>query len=318
VRATVDDAALPDFRHEALLYSGQDDFLVGTGAFIREAVAAEEPILVVVSAAKIAMLKDTLGPDERKVQFADMANVGLNPARIIPAWVDFVAQHAGPGRRLRGIGEPIWSERAQDELVECQRHEALLNVAFDNAADFWLLCPYDITALDRAVVEEAHRSHPYVAGASGHAAGQPYAGDAVADTHLHTPLPNPGGRPHVLHFDEGSLAAVRRMVSRHAARAGFGPERIADAVFVVNEVAGNSITHGGGAGTLLVWSDPGALVCDVRDHGRIGHPLADRSRPGPGIDGARGLWLANQLCDLVQLRSFKEGSVVRLHMRSAR
>jgi hypothetical protein len=39
-----------------------------------------------------------------------------------------------------------------------------------------------------------------------------------------------------------------------------------------------------------------------------GKPTADR---GSGF----GLWLANQLCDLVQIRSFSTGSVVRLHVR---
>ena len=29
----------------------------------------------------------------------------------------------------------------------------------------------------------------------------------------------------------------------------------------------------------------------------------------------RGLWLANQLCNLVQIRSSPEGTTVRLHMR---
>jgi hypothetical protein len=33
--------------------------------------------------------------------------------------------------------------------------------------------------------------------------------------------------------------------------------------------------------------------------------------------GGYGLWLANQLCDLVQVRSFPTGSAVRLHMRLA-
>ena len=28
-----------------------------------------------------------------------------------------------------------------------------------------------------------------------------------------------------------------------------------------------------------------------------------------------GLWLANQVCDLVQVRSFPTGTVVRLHLR---
>ena len=57
-----------------------------------------------------------------------MAVLGHNPARIIPAWRDFADAHAGP---IRGIGEPIWPGRGADELVECQLHESLLNVAFD-------------------------------------------------------------------------------------------------------------------------------------------------------------------------------------------
>jgi hypothetical protein len=46
--------------------------------------------------------------------------------------------------------------------VERQRHEALLNLAFAGAADFWLLCPYDTEALDGSVIDEAHHSHPVV------------------------------------------------------------------------------------------------------------------------------------------------------------
>jgi DcmR-like sensory protein len=49
------------FRHEALLYAGDDGFLEGTLPWIRDAVAAGEPILVVVSAARIARLREELG-----------------------------------------------------------------------------------------------------------------------------------------------------------------------------------------------------------------------------------------------------------------
>jgi anti-sigma regulatory factor (Ser/Thr protein kinase) len=313
VSAVAHDGA---FRHEALLYAGDEEFLRGTGSFIDEAVAAEEPTLVVVSAARIAMLRDRLGTDADRVQFADMAEVGTNPARIIPAWTDFVAMNAGSGGRLRGIGEPIWKGRTAPELAESQRHEALLNVAFRGAESLWLLCPYDVEQLDAAVIEEAHRSHPFVGAADQHRLSPSYDDGAVADTHLHTPLPDPGGTPLALPFDAGCLPAVRRLVARQAARAGFAPERIADVVFAVNEVANNSLQHGGGVGQLLVWSDRDALVCEVRDRGHLGHPLADRTRPRPDIDAKRGLWLANQLCDLVQLRSFAGGSVVRVHLSS--
>ena len=49
-----------------------------------------------VSAARIARLREELGADAaERVTFADMAEVGINPARIIPAWREFVDAHAG-------------------------------------------------------------------------------------------------------------------------------------------------------------------------------------------------------------------------------
>src|SRR3981081_1750698 len=115
--------AVDEFRHEALLYAGMSDFLAGTVPFIRGGLHADEPVLVVEGAAKIALLRAELGADASSVVFADMARVGANPARIIPAWRDFVNQNGGRGRRLRGIGEPIWNGRSPVELVECPPHE---------------------------------------------------------------------------------------------------------------------------------------------------------------------------------------------------
>jgi hypothetical protein len=57
------------------------------------------------------------------------------------------------------------------------------------------------------------------------------------------------------------------------------------------------------------------MVCEIRDKGRFHKPLVDRERPLRSIAAPRGLWLANQLCDLVQIRSLPEGTVVRLHKR---
>src|ERR687887_858930 len=149
------------FRHEALFYAGRDDFVRRASAFLRDAVAAEEPTLVVVDATKIDLLREELDGSADAIHFADMAEVGANPARIIPAWREFVTRHAAIGRRLRGIGEPILPERTAAELAECERHESLLNLAFTGSPSWWLVCPYDTEALDPAVVEEARRTHPY-------------------------------------------------------------------------------------------------------------------------------------------------------------
>ena len=88
-------------------------------------------------------------------------------------------------------------------------------------------------------------------------------------------------------------------------------------MLAVNEILTNSVRHGGGTGVLRIWQDDETLVCEVRDGGRIDDPLADRRRPRPDQTGGRGLWIANQLCDLVQLRSLADGSVVRVSMRRA-
>src|SRR5438045_7790277 len=105
------------FVHEALLYAGVDGFLAGTLPFIREGVEGEEPVLVVAGSEKLDRLRAALDGAASHVLFADMAEVG-NPARIIPAWRRFLAEHGTAGRPPRGIGEPIWRGRTDAELVE--------------------------------------------------------------------------------------------------------------------------------------------------------------------------------------------------------
>jgi hypothetical protein len=215
---------------------------------------------------------------------AEFVELPANPARIIPLWREFVDAHEGP---VRGIGEPIHAGRSGAELVECQLDESLLSVAFDD--DFWLLCPYDTAALDAAVIMEAQRSHP------------------ARDTPFPlAPLPPPPSASHVLGFDLDSLHEVRRFVEAH----GGGP----DFVLAIDELAANSIRHGGGRGIVRIWTDRGSLVCEVRDQGTISDPLAGRQRPADDAFGGRGLWIANQVCDLVQIRP----GVVRVRIALAR
>jgi anti-sigma regulatory factor (Ser/Thr protein kinase) len=303
------------FAHEALLYAGDESFLNGAMPFVREGLEAEEPTLLVLNADKLDSIKNQLNGDGERVLFADMAEVGANPARIIPAWRRFVDAYGGNGRPVRGIGEPIWHGRAPDELVECQRHEALLNVAFAEDSSFRLLCPYDTTTLDDAVIEEAVRSHPVVVEHGARRTSAAYRGVSAFAAPFDEPLPAPPATVQELAFDAETLAGLRQLVIARAAEAGLETSRANDLVLAVNEVATNSVRHGGGSGTLRVWMGTRWLVCEVEDSGWIGDPLAGRQEPGSGQHTGRGLWIANQICELVQVRTFATRSVVRLHLR---
>jgi anti-sigma regulatory factor (Ser/Thr protein kinase) len=304
------------YRHEAFLYAGEQEFMRGTLRFIREAVAAEDPILVVLSAAKIDSLSRMLKSDSAHVRFADMAAVGANPARIIPAWQEFVRENAGRAGRVRGVGEPIWAARSGEELDECERHEALLNVAFDDP-DFWLLCPYDTTTLAPSVIDEARRNHPFVLDHGISQASEAFAGVDALAAPFDKPLPPPPDDAVALEFGRSNLGELRHIVLAHAGAAGLAEDRAAGVVLAANEVATNSIIHGGGGGTIWLWRTASTVVAEVRDRGAITDPLVGRERPAAASEGGRGLWLANQLCDLVQIRSIPTGTLVRLHVLTA-
>ena len=306
----------PDgFMHEALLYAGETEFVGQASAFIRDGLEASQPVLVVVGVQKIAALRDELGDRSTEVRFADMLDVGANPARIIPAWQAFVDEHGGEGRPVRGVGEPIWTGRSTDELAECERHEALLNLAFADAPAWWLLCPYDTQTLSSRVLDEARRNHPAVQDAGGHHRSAEYRGLDDIRAPFDAPLSDPPAGLDELRFASHDLATVREWVDAYASRSGLGPSRSEDLVLAVNEIVTNSVRHGGGSGTLQMWDTGDAVICEIDDRGHIDLPMIGREQPTLAQSSGFGLWIANQVCDLVQVRTFPGRSVVRLHMK---
>src|SRR5215211_2675176 len=303
------------FRHEALFYSGGDRFLAGTLPFMEEAVAQGEPIMVAVDAEAIELLKGSLNGAAHRVLFADMRELGANPALIISAWQDFVAEHAGSGRPVRGIGEPVWPERTPAELAECERHESLLNLAFERGPSWRLLCPYDAAALGSSVLRAAEHNHPVIREHGAERESHAYREPLAAGAPLAGALPNPANPPDELSFDSpDDLEQVRRFVADHAPAEGTDPDRVDGLVLAVDEVVTNTLRHGGGRGVVRAWSENGGVVCEVSDAGTISDPLVGRIRPDLERPEGRGLWIANHFCDLVQIRSSPAGTVVRCHL----
>jgi anti-sigma regulatory factor (Ser/Thr protein kinase) len=302
------------FWHEALLYDGDDEFVERTAAFVDDGLRAGEPVLVLAARPKLEPLRERIGAGTKGVTFVDVDDLGRNPACIMPAWRRLLADHGGDGP-VRGIGEPIHVGQSGDELVECQVHEALLNRAFqDVVRSFWLLCPYDAGALAPDVLATARNTHPFVA--NGHGGGEHGAFDRDVCVDLVLGLPLSPVPPHAITvaFAGDDLSDVRRIASAFAERGGLTRERVGDFVLGVHEVAANSVRHGPGHGVLSLWMQPDRLIAQVDDEGRIVDPLVGRVEPDFDGCSGRGLWLTNQLFDLVQIRSFASGAVVRMHL----
>jgi anti-sigma regulatory factor (Ser/Thr protein kinase) len=297
------------FQHQAVIYEGADEYLAGTIPFLRAALEAGEPALVAVRREQAELLRGELGREAGMMGFVAIEEVARNPAGVIPLWRDFVDE--SPGRRVRGISELAWPARTPAEMEECHRHEALLNLAFAEGRSWSLLCPYDACSLADDELERAATTHELISREG--RTEQSAAFDTDPDC-LSGELPPPAGRPEVFRFGLTELSEVRRRVTAAGERAGMGPRAVADLVTATSELAANSVMHGGGTGTLRLWRENGSLVAEVEDRGRIEEQLVGRLRPGVRQEGGRGLWLTNQLCDLVQIRSGEGGTVVRVYL----
>ena len=95
-------------RHLALFYHGRGEYLAALGGFIRASRARGDAVFVAVPEHKAELVRRELG-DSAQVALVDMAELGRNPARIIPAVLTYAGQQRG--RHVCCIGEPIWPGR---------------------------------------------------------------------------------------------------------------------------------------------------------------------------------------------------------------
>lgn len=297
------------FQHEALLYRGTEGFVQATRPVVLGALDRGEQMLIAVPGQKAAALRQALphrSIDHDQVTFLDMAAAGRNPARSVSIWHQFAQQARAPEQR-RGIAELLWSGRTADEIIECQHAEAVLNLALAGAP-LSLTCAYDTEALAAGDVRDAAHHHLGMA-------------SMIGDVRFPEPALAEPDAPMTVdyRFGGGDLQRIRNYVTDEATACLADRLQIQDLVLAVNELATNSIRHGGGQGRLRSWRAQDSLVCEISDAGYLDQPLAGMCRPATTGDGGAGMWLVHQVCDLVQVRSSEQdGTIVRLTMNRDR
>ena len=303
-RPDQDERPSPD--HCVLLHDGPEACLAGLRAFLATGDPGV-PVLAVVTPGTYRTISPVIGAD---AAYQDVTLLGRNPARVIPAIQQFV-EGCGPPGPVRVVTEQWWDERELAERVELARHEALTNLAF-RGHDVAMVCLYDRRKLPPGVVDDAMSTHPCTVDEGG-----PHLNPAYADPETVIEMTDHSMEPPPLlaeafEVKPGGLSALRAVVHDRAAQAGLPNERVGDLVIAANELATNVVSHGEGNGELRMWTDDSWLVCEVADAGRVEDQFAGRRPPRSGDTTGRGLWMVNQLCDLVELRSNPSGTSVRL------
>jgi anti-sigma regulatory factor (Ser/Thr protein kinase) len=297
------------FSHEAVLYRQPAQYRSAVLGFVRDGLDRSEPVLVALPTATAELIRGDLA-EHPDLTFADLGQLSRNPGRIIPAVWDFADRHEG--RPVRFVSEPVWPGRSAPEIREAVAHEAMVNLAFAGAP-VAMMCPYDASRLAPRVTAHVARTHPVLHTEDGTQASPDYrAGHMPRGTRWS--LARPPKRAQRLDYTT-DLRSVRAAVSRYAEDAGLTADRLPDLVIAVGEVIANTLRHTSGGGTVFIWRTRTEVICQISDTGCITDPLVGLRRPlGPG---GLGLWVVNQVCDLVELRTGKRGTTIRMHMSLA-
>ena len=316
VRDFMREGGVSDFSHRALLYASPGEFIATAGPYVREGAEAGDSVIAVTTEANIRALREELGDLAEAVDFGSSEDwYGRSPWRTLglyKRWLSGVPQ----GAQVRVLGEQMWLARSEAEQREWQRYEAFANITF-RAPRTKVVCTYDATQLPEPIFEHVYDTHPEVLYSDMLTESKTFTDPATFAAALDSAPLEPWNGPAV-EAELEDLRDLRILLVGEASRTELDTERTADLAVAVNEVATNALKHGGGRGRVRIWTETAQVICEVSDSGPgfsdpfIGHvPPANRDTPG------WGLWTSRQLCDLVQLRSGDDGTVVRLHMSVA-
>lgn len=288
-------------RHVAWLYRTPEELV----ADVSEHAEAGDPVVVALRPGPVL---DRLRGDT--VTVLDLAELGRNPARLMPVLRGFADEHQG--RRIRVLAELAWPGRSAAELGEITRYEAMLDLAFAGVP-VTIVCPYSETELAASTIAAARGGHRRLLRAGREFDSADFPAGAERRSRIGGPLLIPPGARSLAY--ERDLRPVRALVDAVAAQAGLPGDRRADLVIAASEVAANTLKHTAGGGAVRVWATDDEVLCQLEDGGHITDPLAGYRRPAADAAAGHGLWLVNQVCDLAEIRTGETGTTIRLHMQ---
>jgi anti-sigma regulatory factor (Ser/Thr protein kinase) len=295
--------------HRALLYEGVDHFVRASEAFVREGLERDEPVWLITGSPRIDALVEALGDDAAALELTPGEEWFRNSARTLTTLSHRLDDHDGPGA-IRALGEIPFPRMDAAIRREWVRVEALLDGVLAPHR-MRMLCAYDAQELPEPVLDHARRTHALVETAGGLHPSPAYDPAGVLGELHALPLDPAPDSAASLRFDDRP-APARDFVTARASEAGLSGPALADLRVAAAEVVTNAILHGRRPHWVHVWTAGDELLCEVQDGGAgIGSPATGFALPPLDAPAGRGVWIARQLCDHLELA----GARVRLHFR---
>jgi anti-sigma regulatory factor (Ser/Thr protein kinase) len=310
-------AASGRLEHRAVLYESAEDFLGVMVPYVFGGMERGEVVFVAARADMVDKLRAEVGTPADGVRLEDTDEWHPHPTARLRAFNELVTTELELGAaRFRLAGEPVWPEGPPEMIREWQRYESVMNAVL---APFpaTLVCLYDASRLDGSILEGARRTHPAVyrdgrEQRSGEFV-QPEEFLEIWNPSLDRPPPSATRMP-----DSADLSFARWFLEDEALRAGVSPVRAADLSLAANEVLTNVAQYANALEALWAWADEGRFICQIEDRGEgVADPLAGYRPPDYTILKGRGLWLARQVVDLLQIVPSRSGTAVRLQVKLA-
>jgi CheY-like chemotaxis protein len=167
-------------RHEALVYSTPDELAVATLPFIREGLARDEQLLVVMRERGRAVVEQALGGDAARIELADAIAWYQSPEHAFEQYTRYVDDGLARGApRVRVVAEVIWPEGLPAaDVAGWKRYEAGISAGMA-AVPVSFICTYDTEELPAGIVADAERTHPVLRTAEGARPSSRYAPPAA-------------------------------------------------------------------------------------------------------------------------------------------
>ncbi|WP_018655840.1 sensor histidine kinase [Actinomadura flavalba] len=298
--------------HRAFLYTGREEFLAGTTAFLRDGLERGAAAVAVARPENVAALRAALAEHDGAVEFYDATEFYRHPVRTLKSYLDLVERLAP--QRVHAVAEPVWDGHDAERRAEWIRYESLINEVFaDTGAS--ALCPYDRRTLPAEVLASTRVTHPVVIDGAERRSPDYVAPRAFGERRERARrVERPPGAEY-LPIVSDDLRPLRSFVAARARAGGLPETAVRNLVTAANEVAANALAHGSPPMGAWVWNDDGEINCEIGDNGHWRpDPLTGFVPPKSALDTGFGLWTVRLLVDYVEMRGGWDGTFVRLRI----